>query len=451
MAAQRNTLPASPRRRSTTLQRLFELDSRDENRSTNVFMFLSNSENEEILSIITYFSSPLESPSPQDLKRLKLTQLLSIIKQKTTLHDQTLAPLMLMLSKNLFRPLPPPSNASITSDFPDDEDPISNFSPKWSHLQILYDILLRVVASTDPKMLEDHVDQPFLLNLLALFQSEDPRERESLKNLYHRIYLRFTSYRSFMRKSMTDVFLHYIFDTDRHCGIGELLEIWGSIINGFTIPLKEEHKLFLMRVLIPLHKTKGMLAYHRQLAYCVSQFVQKEPVLGGLVVRGILRYWPVTSCQKEILLIGELEDLVENIDPDQYRKLALPLCSRITKCLNSWNSQVAERALYVWNNEHFVKMASAAIEEVFPVVVEGMEKNLKWHWSKSVGQLTENVKVMLEEMHPFLYSKCLEEIDLREYKARLDEMQRKEKWERIEMAAARKEFLQPPHYLCVSH
>lgn len=62
-------------------------------------------------------------------------------------------------------------------------------------------------------------------------------------------------------------------------------------------------------------------------------------MLGG-VVRGILRYWPVINCQKEILLIGELEDLVENLDPDQYRKLALPLCTQITKCINSWNSQV---------------------------------------------------------------------------------------------------------------
>jgi serine/threonine-protein phosphatase 2A regulatory subunit B' len=349
MAAQRNTLPlplplpASPRRKSTTLLHLFELDSKNKSKSSKISLYLSNSENEELLSIITYFTSPLESPSPQDLKRLKLTQLLSIIKLKKTLHDQTLAPLMSMLSTNLFRPLPPPSNTSITSDFPDDEDPISNFSPKWSHLQILYDILLRVVATTDPETLKEHVDHPFLLNLLSLFQSEDPRERDILKNLYHRIYLRFTFYRSFMRKSMNDVFLHYIFDTDRHCGIGELLEIWGSIINGFTVPLKEEHKLFLMRVLIPLHKTKGMLAYHRQLAYCVSQFVQKEPMLGGIVVRGILRYWPITSCQKEILLIGELEELVENIDPDQYRKLALPLCSRITKCLNSWNSQVSSQ------------------------------------------------------------------------------------------------------------
>lgn len=59
-------------------------------------------------------------------------------------------------------------------------------------------------------------------------------------------------------------------------------------------------------------------------------------------------------------------------------------------------------------------LASLAVEEVFPVVVESVEKNLKWYWSKSVRQLTENVKTMLEDMDPIFYSECLEEIDLRE-------------------------------------
>ncbi|XP_060676177.1 serine/threonine protein phosphatase 2A 57 kDa regulatory subunit B' beta isoform isoform X1 [Ziziphus jujuba] len=390
--------------------------------------------------------------SPAQGKRLNLIRLLHIIKSsKNSLNDQILAPLMSMLSVNLFRPLPPPSNPSVNSDLVDEEDPISTPSPMWSHLQLIYDILLRLVINTEPRILREYIDYPFLQNLLTLFQSEDPRERESLKNVYHRIYTRFTSYRFFMRKSMNDVFLHYAFDTERHSGIGELLEIWGSIINGFTVPLKEEHSLFLMRVLIPLHKTKGLQAYHRQLAYCVSQFVQKEPVLGGVVVRGILKYWPITNCQKEVFLITELEELVENVDPDQYRKLALPLCTQITRCLNSWNSQVAERALYIWNNEQFVKMASTALEQVFPVVVEGMEKNLKWHWSKSVLQLTENVKTMLEELDPILYAKCLEEIEHRESVSRQAEIKRQEIWDRIEMAAAQSKILHSSHYICVSH
>jgi len=303
--------------------------------------------NEEILSTVSYctfvftFTDPSESPAQRDSKRLQLLRLIATMKSsKKPVHEKVLGPLVSMIKANLFRPLPPPANPSAISEFLDEEDPISILSPLWSHLQIVYEILLRLVNSTDTKILRNYMDHSFLLNLLSLFQSEDPRERESLKNVYHKIYSKFVCDRSAMRKSMTDVLLNYVFETEKHYGIADLLEIWGTIVNGFTVPLKEEHKLFLMRVLIPLHKTKGMQVYHRQLAYCISQFVQKEPMLGGVVVRGILRYWPVSNCQKEILLIGELEDLVENLDPDQYRKLALPICTQITKCINSWNSQV---------------------------------------------------------------------------------------------------------------
>lgn len=132
----------------------------------------------------------------------------------------------------------------------------------------------------------------------------------------------------------------YVFENERHCRIGEILEIWGSIIDGFAVPLKEEHKLFLIRVLLPLHRAKGMMMYHKQLTYCVSQFVQKEAMLSGVTVRGILKYWPITNTEKEVLIIDELEELMQDIDPDQYGKFALPLCKKITRCLNSLNSQV---------------------------------------------------------------------------------------------------------------
>ncbi len=52
-----------------------------------------------------------------------------------------------------------------------------------------------------------------------------------------------------------------------------------SIINGFALPLKEEHKVFLTRVLLPLHKAKSLTLYHPQLAYCVVQFLEKDPSL----------------------------------------------------------------------------------------------------------------------------------------------------------------------------
>lgn len=216
---------------------------------------LSIRKNEEILSAISICSTVFTF----NLKRLKLSQLLAVTKfPKKPLDDWILSRLISMLSSNLFRPLPPPSNACIISELADDEELFSNPRPMWPHLQIVYDILLRLVIDMDPKTLREYIDHHFLINLLSLFQTEDPRECNSLENVYHRIYAKFTLCCSFTRKFMNDVFLHYVYETGKHCGIGELLETWGSIINGFTVLLKEEHKLFLMRVLIPLHKTEGM-------------------------------------------------------------------------------------------------------------------------------------------------------------------------------------------------
>ena len=39
-----------------------------------------------------------------------------------------------------------------------------------------------------------------------------------------------------------------------------------SIINGFALPLKAEHKQFLLKVLIPLHKVRCLSLYHAQVS-----------------------------------------------------------------------------------------------------------------------------------------------------------------------------------------
>lgn len=111
--------------------------------------------------------------------------------------------------------------------------------------QIVYEFLLRYVVSndTDAKTAKKYIDQSFVVRLLELFDSEDPREREYLKTILHRIYGKFMVHRPFIRKAINNVFYRFIFETEHHNGIAELLEILGSIINGFALPLKEEHKV----------------------------------------------------------------------------------------------------------------------------------------------------------------------------------------------------------------
>jgi serine/threonine-protein phosphatase 2A regulatory subunit B' len=41
------------------------------------------------------------------------------------------------------------------------------------------------------------------------------------------------------------------------------------------------------------------------------QFVEKDPKLAEPVLKSLLKYWPVTNSQKEVLFIGELEEILE--------------------------------------------------------------------------------------------------------------------------------------------
>ena len=64
--------------------------------------------------------------------------------------------------------------------------------------QYVYEFLLRFVVSneTDPKVVKKYIDTQFLVRLLDLFDSEDPRERDYLKTILHRIYGKFMPYLS---------------------------------------------------------------------------------------------------------------------------------------------------------------------------------------------------------------------------------------------------------------
>jgi serine/threonine-protein phosphatase 2A regulatory subunit B' len=112
-----------------------------------------------------------------------------------------------------------------------------------------------------------YIDTALITRFLELFDSEDPRERDYLKTILHRIYGKFMSHRSLIRKAISHVFYRFVYETEKHHGVGELLEILGSIINGFALPLKAEHVVFLEKALIPLHHPRNMAVYYSQLCY----------------------------------------------------------------------------------------------------------------------------------------------------------------------------------------
>ena len=315
------------------------------------------------------FNDPSFDIRGKEVKRVTLQELIDfIVTNRFTYTNEMYEQVITMFKINLFRPIPPPVNPIGDIYDPDEDEPVNELA--WPHMQYVYEFFLRFVESPDfnHQVAKQYIDQEFILKLLELFDSEDIRERDCLKTTLHRIYGKFLSLRSFIRRSINYIFLQFVYETEKFNGIAELLEILGSIINGFALPLKEEHKVFLLRVLLPLHKVPCLSLYHPQLAYCIVQFLEKEPLLTEEVVMGLLRYWPKINSTKEIMLLNEIEDIFEVIEPLEFIKVEVPLFVQLAKCIASPHFQVAEKVLSYWNNEYFLNLCIENAEVILPIV-----------------------------------------------------------------------------------
>ncbi|XP_015038337.2 serine/threonine-protein phosphatase 2A 56 kDa regulatory subunit gamma isoform isoform X2 [Drosophila pseudoobscura] len=381
------------------------------------------------------FSEPLSDLKFKEVKRAALHEMVDFLTNQNGIITEIIYPEAInMFSVNLFRTLPPSSNPNGAEFDPEEDEPTLESS--WPHLQLVYELFLRFLESPDfqPNIAKRYIDHQFVLQLLDLFDSEDPRERDFLKTVLHRIYGKFLGLRAFIRKQINNVFYRFIYETEHHNGIAELLEILGSIINGFALPLKEEHKQFLLKVLLPLHKAKSLSVYHPQLTYCVVQFLEKDPSLSEAVIN-LLKFWPKTHSPKEVMFLNEVEELLDVIEPAEFQKVMVPLFRQIAKCVSSPHFQVAERALYYWNNEYIMSLIADNSAVILPIMFPALNRNSKTHWNKTIHGLIYNALKLFMEMDQRLFDECSKNYKQDKQMEREKLSHREELWQQVESLA----------------
>ncbi|KMZ74534.1 Serine/threonine-protein phosphatase 2A 56 kDa regulatory subunitdelta isoform [Zostera marina] len=395
----------------------------------------------KICSMSFDFADPRKFPREKEVKRQVLLELVEFVKSRTEkIADHLQEEMVKMISSNIFRSFPPLSH-EITGGYgelmeigAEEEVDDSCHDPAWAHLGLIYELLLAYIVSskTDANVAKNYINHSFVMGLLDLLNSEDQRERECLKKCLHGIYGRFMIHRPSIRSSINNIFYRLILDSERYYGIGELLDIIGSIINGFTLPMKEEHRLFLVRVLIPLHKPKFWSVYQTQLSYCVVLFVEKDTKLAHTVITSLLRYWPLTNCQKELFFLEELEDVLELTQLVEFQKCLTPLFKQIAKCLNSSHFQISERTLYFWNNDHIVGMIAQNCQAILPIIFEALEMNIQCHWNQAIRGLTVNVQKMFIDMDSQLFQECQKNYSEKIKNAKKNEHNKQMIWKMLE-------------------
>jgi len=371
-----------------------------------------------------------------------------ITETKNWFSEELVKEVMKTLSINLFRALPP-------SEF-EDFDPMEDepkLEPSWLHIHIVYEFLLRFFtsASTDTSVVLKCLTSDFIISMLELFDSQDHREREYLKTILHRTYVKFLTLRVFIRKAIRAQLFEFIYGgKTKHNGIGEFLELYTTFIKGFKLPLAEEHEDFLETILLPLHSGPTFKNYARQLSYCMIEYLDKDPSQINAVILGLISYWPVQSAAKRMLIFDELKEYIQLVDRKRFFELSKEFWELIGGALSSHHFKLAEEVLDWLEQEstqyiqtHF-SIASLLITErrqSYPILLPALFQNVQTHWHKTIREkslqicnhlMTADPALYLEQVHPLLNVK-------RENKKK--SASRKSRWDAVRKKAAKRKAL----------
>eukprot|EP01083_Nonionella_stella_P278911 948581_1 len=201
---------------------------------TVISLSYKNANSTEMLNIIVELAQ-LYTQFSMEMKRLFLFELLKYIKNdnvtKQWLIDKRIITIIQTITTSLFRSFP--ETSTNTQQLED---------PHWSTFELIYDILQEFVNNASFQTLQTYINKSFLSNLIQLFNSPNPFERECLKQILHSIYRRCHCFRKDIRKSINNYFYCMIYSNEEYnayvYGISDLLQILSCIINGFIIPLK---------------------------------------------------------------------------------------------------------------------------------------------------------------------------------------------------------------------
>lgn len=156
------------------------------------------------------------------------------------------------------------------------------------------------------------------------------------------------------------------------------------------------------------------------------------------------------------MFLNEVEDIFEVMDPAEFAKVQEPLFHQLAKSVASPHFQVAERALYFWNNEYFCNLVSDNVEVILPIMFAPLYENSKGHWNRlvrtpalvpnaglmdmdrTIHGMVYNAMKLFMEINPQLFDDCSHEYTEHQNNAESRLQAREAKWKALADLAAQR-------------
>jgi serine/threonine-protein phosphatase 2A regulatory subunit B' len=99
---------------------------------------------------------------------------------------------------------------------------------------------------------------------------------------------------------------------------------------------------------------------------------------------------------------------------------------------------VAERALFLWNNDHIENLTKQNYKVLLPIIYPALERNGRDHWNQAVQSLTLNVRKIFSDHDSAFFGECAQKFNDDELKQAESNSKREALWNRLEEMVALK-------------
>ncbi|KAK8792978.1 hypothetical protein WA158_005141 [Blastocystis sp. Blastoise] len=317
----------------------------------------------------------------------------TLIDMPTILNDKRcIEDIINTLEHNIFRPLPY-FNIEYIYIYDMEEDEYVFKDPNMQTLVYAYEVLLSLInsAGIDSYFKRIYFNEEFCMKIIYLFQSNDESERDYLKKILHSLYAKQIHLRPFLRKQMNYILYSKLEDEKYIPGANEILYIYSFIIDGMSVPIREEHIITFKNILVPLHKYKYIETIYMNLSRCIYLFVQKDTSLAEDIILRLLRCWPYGNRLKEQLYVDELEHILSYLKPNDIEHCYMMLFKRINKLLQNDQYEVIQKQLHWWKVGSICDILvnyPPYANCLFPMIMPHLYYLSKYHWWIDVQKLS---------------------------------------------------------------
>ena len=434
---------------------------RDRSHSPNIKSLASSCRDDLFLSKVMFCSQPLSKNAYSEVdrqdRRRYSQEILSMMNQKESVEkfiSPNLPAIFRVIEGTLFRPLQKLTSVGCENETLDQSEKEQLTDPTWPLVSPVYTLFQRILECSfiSQKDVKHLIGDLFIQRFLELFDSEYSPEKSILRSLLHLLYLKQIGLRKSIRKAMNELFYTLIHVEYKFNGASEILEIQGSIISGFAVPIKEEHLSFFRTVVLPLHKLPTCQLFHEDLMRCTVLFVNKDHMLGLEVIDYLVKVWPHTNSNKQIKFLEEMMIITGIVPCEDLNTHIKKMAKKVAVLLGSSHFKACDFAISCFEKKDFLSLIESYKSLVFPIVIPVLSKAKDECWQPTIRESLFGLSRLLEEIDCKLYMESdrrgpTEESNMLGSKAERSPKERV--WEKLKIKAERliKDIdLKPPPY-----